>query len=277
MNILFYGTCQLSAVLKTLNLNPMYNIFHIECWREHIDKQYFTDIINKCNIIITQYISDDYRNVDYLSTTYVKQHKNSDCKLILFGYCYFDFYYIDLTYKTFKNSILHQPNDYYYNNMIDCYKNGKSIEYYMENFVNNIDLKTSDELEIIAKNSLDELFCRYEKNKEKYSGDNIYFISTHEYIKQNYKENLLPYSMNHPTKYIIKYVCEEIVKHLQIENTMNYIIDVLDDPKCIIYKCISKNVKFDINNYGASLLNKTNVYDITQIYYNVYNQIGFNE
>lgn len=26
------------------------NIFYIECWKENIDKKYFTDIINKCDI-----------------------------------------------------------------------------------------------------------------------------------------------------------------------------------------------------------------------------------
>ena len=31
MNILFYGNCQLFAILKTLNLSEYYNVFHVEC------------------------------------------------------------------------------------------------------------------------------------------------------------------------------------------------------------------------------------------------------
>ena len=90
MNILFYGNCQLYGVLKTLNLDNTYNIFDIPCWRENIDNKYFTDIINKCDIIITQPINDNYRDVDYLSTSYIIKHKKSNCKLIIFDSCVFN-------------------------------------------------------------------------------------------------------------------------------------------------------------------------------------------
>jgi TRAP-type uncharacterized transport system substrate-binding protein len=86
--------------------------------------------------------------------------------------------------------------------MIECYNNGHSPEYYINNFVNNLDLKTSEELDKIAGDSLNELYNRYVNNKGKYNGNNnnIHFISIYEYVKQNYKEKLLFYSMNHPTK-----------------------------------------------------------------------------
>ena len=275
MNILFYGNCQLFAILKTLNLSQNYNIFHIECWSQDIDQQYFTDIIKKCDVIITQSISNNYRNVEYLSTTYIIQYKNPNCKLILFDSCYFNFYYFDLTYKMFNNDVLHLPIDYHYNKMIECYNNGHSTEYYINNIVNNLDLKTSEELETIALDSLNELYNRYVNNKEKYKDNNIYIISTYEYIKQNYKEKLLFYSMNHPTKYVIQNICEEIIKYLQIENTINYDIDLLSNTKCILYKCISKNVNFDINNNNPLVLNNTDINKITELYYDTYKQIGF--
>jgi hypothetical protein len=275
MNILFYGNCQLYAVLKTLNLSNNYNIFHIECFQEHIDEQYFTDIIKKCDVIITQSICDNYRNVDYLSTTYINHHKKSNCKLIIFDSCYFDFYYFDLTYKTFNNETLHVPSDYHYNKMIECYNNGYSPEYYINNFVNNLDLKSSEELETIAENSLKELYNRYVNNTEKYiNNNNIYIISIYEYIKQNYKEKLLFYSMNHPTKYVIQFICEEIIKYLQIENNINYDIDLLNGTKCILYKCISKNINFDINNHSVLTSNNTDINKITQLYYDTYKEIG---
>ena len=99
MNILFYGNCQLFAVLKTLNMSKDYNIFHVECWKNEINEKYFKDIIIKSDIIITQPINDNYRDVNYLSTTYITQHKKPDCKLIieLFFHdilvCMFWFYY----------------------------------------------------------------------------------------------------------------------------------------------------------------------------------------
>lgn len=275
MNILFYGNCQAYAVLKTLNLNETYNVCHIECWKENIEKQYFTDIINKCDIIITQPINDNYRDVDYLSTSYIIKNKKTNCKLIIFDSCYFNFYYFDLTYKMFNNDVLHKPIDYHYNAMIECYNNNKSADYYINNFVNNLDLKTSEELDTIAENSLKELQNRYKNNKEKYNDQNMYVIGTYEYIKNNYKDKLLFYSMNHPTKYLIQFICERIIDILQIRNTINYNIDTLNNPKCILYKCISKNVNFDINNYKSLTLNLDNNEKITQLYYNTYKEIGF--
>ena len=135
MNILFYGNCQLLCVLQTLNLDNTYNVFHIECWRKNIEKQYFTDIINKCDIIITQTINDNYNNVDYLSTSYIIKTKNTKCKLIIFDSCYFIFYYFDLTYKMFNNEMLQKPIDYHYNKMIECYNNNKSVDYYITNLL----------------------------------------------------------------------------------------------------------------------------------------------
>jgi hypothetical protein len=275
MNILFYGNCQMYAVLKTLNLDKKYNIFHIECWNENIDKKYFTNIITNSDIIITQPINDNYRDVDYLSTSYIIKHKKYNCKLIICDSCYFNFYYFDLTYKMFNNDVLHKPIDYHYNKMIECYNNNNTIEYYITHFVNNVDLKTSEELEIIAQNSLEELKYRNIINKEKYNDTNIYLIGTYEYIKNNYKDKLLFYSMNHPTKYLIQFICEEIINILQIQNTLNYVVDVLNNPKCIIYKCIQKNVNFDINNHKCLTLHLTDIGEITQLYYNTYKEIHY--
>jgi len=276
-NVLFYGNCQVNAILKTLNLSHQYNIYHIPCYKDNIDKEYFTNIIINSDIIIAQPTNDNYRNLTYLSTSYIKQHKKSECKLIIIDSCFFNFYYFDLTYTKFNNNLLYKQIHYHYNKMIECYNNDKSIEYYITNFVNNFDLKSSEELEELANNSLIELHKRYINNKEKYTDNNVYIITTYEYIKENYKNKLLFYSMNHPTKYVIQYICEKIIDILQIQNTINYDLDALSSPKCMLYKCISKIVNFDINTHTALALNKTDINDITQLYYDTYTEIGFKQ
>jgi hypothetical protein len=275
MNILYYGNCQLYAILKTLNLPSKFNTTLVECWKEDIDQQYFTDLIVTSNIIITQPINDNYRKVDYLSTNYIKKHKRPDCKLILFDSCYFDFYYFDVTYTHFNNNILHKPIDYHYHGMMKCYKNNDSIEHYIHHYVNNLELKTSEELETLAENSLRELHNRFIDATKKYKDDMVYIISTHDYIKSNYKDKLLFYSMNHPSKYVIQFICESIIDILQIENTMNYELDLLENPKCILYQCISKCVNFDIHAHKPLTVNSTDIYKITELYYNTYHDIDF--
>ena len=118
-----------------------------------------------------------------MSTKYVINHCKENCKIIIFDSCHFDFYYFDLTYQLFNNDVLHDPNDYHYNAMIECYKNHLSIDDYIEKYVNNGDLKTKEELEEYAHKSLDELNKRHHTNIEKYKVNNrIYIISTYEYI-----------------------------------------------------------------------------------------------
>lgn len=276
--ILFYGNCQMFAIEQTLIMKKEYKKIHIPCWTTEYNKETFLNIIKKCDIIVTQPINDNYRDVDYLSTNFIINNSNHNCKIIICDSCHFDFYYFDLTYKIFNNDVLHNPSDYHYNNMIECYNNNFSVDYYIENYVNNESLKTSQELDSIAEDSLNELINRYNKNKEQYNQNNISFVTTHDFIKNNYKDKLLFYSMNHPSKYLIQYICKEIINILQIQNTINYDVDILnnnDQPLCILYKCIQQNINFDINNCKPFLHGKTNVKDIVQLYYNTYKSINY--
>ena len=119
MNILFYGNCQLTAIYKTLNLSNNYKQYNICCWATDYNKEQFTNIINCCDIIITQPINDNYRDQEHLSTSYIINNSKNNCKIIIIDSCHFDFYYIDLTYKFFNNEILKIPHDYHYDNIID--------------------------------------------------------------------------------------------------------------------------------------------------------------
>ena len=174
---------------------------------------------------------------------------------------------------------MNKPIDYHYNKMIECYNNNNSIEYYISHFVNNLDLKTSEELETIAQNSLDELQNKNNNNKEKYNAEYTYLIGTYEYIKKNYKDKLLFYSMNHPTKYVIQFICEQIIDILQLQNhidyNLDYNIDTLARTKCILYKCISKNVNFDINICNSLTGGVEGIDKITQLYYDTYKEIEY--
>jgi hypothetical protein len=277
INILFYGNCQTNALKETLNLQNM-NIYNIKCYDTDFEEDQFKNIIEICDIIITQNICDNYRDKTYLSTSYIINNCKKDCKIIIFDSCYFNFYYFDLTYKKFNNDVLHSPNDYHYNKMIECFHNNISIEDYLNNYVNNKDLFSKEELENIANESIYKLYIRQQENIEKYKDfKNIYVISCVHYIKFNYKDKLLFYSMNHPTKYIFHNLAEQIISILELENTINYNSDLLSHPKCIIYKCIQNNVNFNIEEHNPLTCGKTNSYEITKLYYDTYRNIGFNK
>jgi hypothetical protein len=160
--------------------------------------------------------------------------------------------------------------------MIYCYHNNISIENYINNYVNNKDLFSKEELENIANESIYKLYIKHQENIEKYKDfKNINVISCVHYIKYNYKDKLLFYSMNHPTKYIFHNLAEQIIDILYLECNIEYNIDFLDNPKCIIYKCIQNNVNFNIEEYMPLTCGKTDLYEITKLYYDTYKDIEF--
>jgi hypothetical protein len=271
MNILFYGNCQIGALRGMLNMS-IYD--YICCHNTDITKHEFISKLGKYDIIITQPLANNYRSKPYLSTKFIIEHCQNDCKILIIDVIYFDFYYLDLTYIHFNNSILTTPGDYHYKFMQECYKNGNNISYYINNIVNNIHFKHVDELDHIANDSLNELQRRYEVNKQKYIGPNIHFIYTGDYIRANYKHKLLFYSMNHPSKHVLQFVCESILDLLDIPHkNINYDSDPLSSTKCIIYKCIQPCVFFDITECQPFMYNKHDIRDICKLYYNVYNKI----
>jgi hypothetical protein len=285
INILFYGNCQLIAVTQTLKLSSKFNVHNYECFSTEISKEEFTDIIKTSDFIVTQHIHDNYRDKDYLSTNYIIENKNPNTKIIIMDSLHFDFYYFDTIYHNDNNKRLREPCDYHYSKMMECYKNRKNIEYYIDNFANNSNLKSSEELEEIANNSLSELYKRYLINKNTFENHekHIYVITTHDFIKENYKNKLLFYSMNHPTKYTIQNVCSHVMDIFGFENnldyTINYDADILNNPKCILYSCIQKKVNFDIDKYNQTIRiwdNKNiNIKTATELYYVVYHKMGY--
>ena len=83
---------------QILNLNNYIETF-IECYSTTLNEGEFENIISQQDIIISQPISDNYRDKPYLSTNFIINHCKETCKLIIFDSCYFNFYYFDLTYK----------------------------------------------------------------------------------------------------------------------------------------------------------------------------------
>jgi hypothetical protein len=282
--VFFFGNCQLNAILSQLNLDlNNYKIYQELCYSTTISKIDFTNIINQSDIIITQHIGDNYRECDYLNLNYILKN-TKDKIIIIMPSCYFNFYYPDLKYIQNDGVILNEPSDYHYQYMIDNFKNNDSIQNYIDNYVNNPNLISKEELLNKANKSINTLKDRVQILKDNLDcinsiynleSQNIYTICIAEFIATNYKDKLLFYSMNHPTKYIINYITEEIINILKIKNNINYNIDILNGTygQCILYKCIQPLVNFDISKEEIKTQKCTNIYEITKLYYEIYNNL----
>ena len=275
MNILFYGNCQMWALRCISNFNniPNYNTKGIMCFNTKISCSDFINEINNSDIIIMSYITDNYRNREYLSTSFIINNAKKETKIFIIPSLRFDYYYFDTGYMVPN---LDNPSDYHYKKLIDNFKNKLSIDYFIDNYINNEDLLSFDELDNLAKLSLDRLIEK-ENKINKFINNNVISIPVSQYINDNYKKILLFYSINHPSKYIFHHIIEIIYNNLQLSlNNINYEICPLNHTKCILYKCLQKHVNFDITIHKPCLLKFQNISDINMIlkqYYDSYSKI----
>lgn len=262
------------AAKRVLNLQSPHETTYICCYTTAITEDEFKAHILWADVIVTQPISLNYRDHPYLSARFIIDNSGPACKIVIFGNCHFEFYYPDLVYYKHKGETLHVPCDYHYLSMIQCYREGATVEDYIKKHVQNPEFRTSKSLFALAEKSLGELERRTEQAKAEYMGSNVVILPIAPFIRENYQRLLLFYSVNHPSKYLLQYIGERLVDILQIDNTINYNEDPLCTPLCILYKCIQAAVTFDIDLHQPLLSGETTVQGITRLYYNSYLREG---
>lgn len=271
--ILFFGNCQPPAIMKCLNLNKSYITHYESCYLSTLNKKEFTKLIKEYDVIITQPIKKNYRNLDYLNTAYIINNTNGI--VLIFNSLYFTFYYPDLKYVRQNKKVLNEPASYHYQYMIDYYKKNDTVQNYLDNCVNNSDLISKESLLELANKSINALRSREKDAREEFcKKSNVYFISLADYIEKNYRKKLLFYSMNHPSKYLLQFICENIINILNIDNSIDYTKDPLNKVRCIMYKCLENSVEFKINN-DIKLNNLTDEFSISKLYFDTYDKINF--
>jgi hypothetical protein len=251
-NILFYGNCQLEKIKDILCLpSDQFTLNFIPCFLTEYTDVEFDWIIKNSDVIITQPVIDNYRDKYYLSSNYVVNKCKENAVIIFLNNCHFDFYYFDLTYK----------EKYIHSCMVDCIQKKTSVDYYNEKYVKNINLKTKDELLQIYNKTISELNNRYQ-NMLQYRKHNTHFINIIPFIENNYKNKLLFYTFNHPTKHLLQFIALEIIKFLNIPDTIDYNLDPFTNERCILYSCIQKIVHFNIKEFTPLMHGSSDINDI---------------
>ncbi len=103
----------------------------------------------------------------------------------------------------------------------------------------------------------------------------VKIISTFDFIEKNCKNILLFYSRNHPTNKLLQFISKEIIKILNIEDKINYVIDPLNKVKSIMYECVKKTLNFSTDDYKPVLNKEENINKICELYYGEYKKIHF--
>lgn len=248
---IFYGNCQAVALseILTSSLKNTYNIIPVKPVHKltQVDIQNLYDCLPLIDLLIIQPISDKYKNNYLLSTSSILKHINKECKIIMIPVCYFNFYYPFVTYLKTK---IEDYCEYYHDaNLIELYRENKYnkseiiLKFY--EMVNNENLLFKEDPLTVADKSLIELKRREGEIINLYNKDTIKIT---EFIKDNYKQNLLFYTRNHPTKILFNFIANNICTMLNITFIDNY-IDPLKNKHPPLYKAIQKYVEFDVSTY----------------------------
>lgn len=232
--VLFFGNCQCDVIRYTLNLpRDKYSMEYVPVhWDRVIDKELLREKVRNSDIIITQPISDGYKNLDYLNTTFVLKNRSEKCKFIIFNSCHFEFYDLDL-----RKSIA------------EYRRSGRSVREYIDEVLNNEDYKSEEELITIAEKEIEELERRTDKMRTDYPGENVVVVPITEFIKENYRDKLLFHTFSHPANCILQHVARQILEICKIEDTMDLNVDILSHTTGIPFKCVQKVLNFDINKH----------------------------
>jgi hypothetical protein len=233
------------------------------------DIEYIYEVLPKVDILIIQNISDNYKNNKKLSTKSIIFNTKKECKIIHIPNCYFDFYYPNLIYLDSYDVTLQEF--YHDKNLLNLYFSNNSdyntITKKYCDIMKNKDLYDEKYLLSKAYNSLREMKKR--ENEMKHD------IKISDFIENNFKKKLLFYTINHPTKYLLNYICEKICEILNIQ----YVEQNLDpmETKCVPIHCsLSKIVLFDIYEKQPILNNISGLNDVSKYLLELYENNKFN-
>jgi hypothetical protein len=256
------GNCQAEALSNFLvsnnNFKNIYEYIEVKpifLMDENELNYFYTYTLLELDLIIIQPINEDFNgNIKY-STKTILNNTKQDCISILIPSLYFDFYHPYLCYLNGEHGKIQDPIDYHDKILIKLYlaykesPNEEIIEKYMNIFNNEIFINNSmcnDNLTLALKNIENR-----EYNFKDYIVNNTKCIYSYDFIKNNYQHNLLFYSVNHPSKYLLSYLSNEILKYLNIDiEEYSNNIDPFNNLIIPIYSCLNNMLKFNINEYN---------------------------
>jgi hypothetical protein len=256
------GNCQSDALVQFLLCNSNFNnkFEYISIKNIHtmdifdLDNLY-NNVLPILDLIIIQPISENYKNNFRYSTKSILNSINSSCISILIPSLYFDFYHPFLTYIYDSNNKgwkLGTPYDYHDRNIIKLYIGNSNTESFFQKYkelFNNANIYNT----MFFNKSLTKNINNLKERETKYVNyciSSTHIINSSDFILNNYKNNLLFYSINHPTKYLFRYISDSIfiILNIQLEEYPEY-IDPLKALVMPIYKCLQNQVNFNVDEY----------------------------
>lgn len=267
--ILFYGNCQTQALDEIVS-SDYYDIEQITCYTTDMNENTFKNKIQSADVIITQPISDDYRGTKHLSTKFIVDTAKVNSQILIFPSLFGGCYYPDVIYhRDLFGDIVNIPCNYHYRVMIKYFLENKSQDQFIEDIVNNENFMSTVEIDDFVNTLLDRIKESELNSKTRFPS--IHLIRCADYIKKEWKNKLLFYTINHGTKYMYQYIAENINSLLNDELNINYEKDPHYGLRNIVYSCMNKVLNFEIQSNstlpGGVIGNKNVVDEYFTVYH----------
>jgi hypothetical protein len=241
-----YGSCQAHALGLILNSNEIfkkqYQYHPVKApWGTPLDEiqEYNRTLFPTLDLFIYQPIInyEEPKTTKYITQNCLKP----GCQIIIFPFLYFRGYHPQsvTVWDTTNDKAVSSHH-------IECLYHDKNLisSYLQPNFnldeftkkINSFDFYDWNTTFNITMQSLKELRKR-EIND--YVG---YYIRVADFIQQNFQQQLLFWTVNHPTKYLLQYLAKQVFNHLGIWIAFDNQIDPLSKGDVFpIYNSVAKN------------------------------------
>ena len=247
-----YGSCQAHALGLILNSNEIfkkhYQYHPIKgAWCATLEeiKDYNTNLFPTLDLLIYQPIInyEDPKTTKYITQNCLKP----GCQLIVFPFLHFTGYHPQNTsvWDTTNHKAVssHYPECHYHDrNLIIAYL---KPNFNLDEFAKKINSLDFYDWNSTYNNTMQSLNKLRQREVNDHPG---YYICVADFIQQNFQEQLLFWTVNHPTKYLLQFVAKQVFNHLQIWISFDDRIDPLSGEDVFpIYNSVARNheLKFD--------------------------------
>lgn len=213
MIIYLHGNCQATALALMMReiLPPNYVIKNCEVFNVELEQGRETSIenIQQADIIITQPVSDNYRGVEYLSSSWLNKNRREQSRFITIPVIYFN----GQTPNSFTLKEIHGAHLSYHDaHAIDYFLNGKTVDELIA------DTNASDFLpaEFVRSESFLS-FTDLSRREKAFNCD----INVSDIIINCLSDAQPLYTINHPSRKVLTDLCNRILSHLEIEQRID--------------------------------------------------------
>ncbi|MCK5536709.1 MAG: sulfotransferase domain-containing protein [Bacteroidales bacterium] len=270
--IFIQANCQshtIKNIFLTLErLEEKYDILPVKpvhLWKEE-DKEEIFNKINEADIFLHQPISEV--NFGIFASDNLAKYLKKDAQVVSFSNLYFTGYHPQAIYlKDNDGKKVDGPFDYHDKNIVEAYKNGKSVEDIKKIFLDE-DFYSPKEIEKNLEQSLKDL-----EGREKFTT-----IKMSPIIRNRMKGKKLFHIFNHPSNEMIFILVNKILERLgdelliyqEIQRFPNEMLGQIQFP---VYKSVQKYYDLEIETKLVFLNKEYSIEKMIKMYYDFYKDI----